>query len=75
MCDGMCKECGCCGDVVDLDKPTPQKKTFFVDFSGYCEIEAETREQAETEFWRLVQEELPLPQNIYDIEGIEEKTE
>lgn len=71
MCDGARKECGCCGDVV----PTPQKKTFFVDFSGYCEIEAETREQVETEFWRLVQEELPLPQNIYDIEGIKEKTE
>lgn len=26
-------------------------KTFFVDFKGYCEIEAETAEQAETEFW------------------------
>lgn len=50
-------------------------KTFFVDFSGYCEIEAETAEQARTEFWRLVQEEIALPQNIYNIDCVEEKTE
>lgn len=50
-------------------------KTFYIDFNGYCEIEAETPEQAETEFWRLLQEDIALPQSIYDIDCIEEKTD
>lgn len=49
------------------------KKTYFVDFSGYCEIEAESETEAETKFWDYINEDNPLPQNIYDIEEIEEK--
>lgn len=50
-------------------------KTFWVDFSGYCEIEAETAEEAEQKFWDFINEDMPLPQNIYDVDGVEEKTE
>ena len=50
-------------------------KTFYIDFSGYCEIKAETAEQAQNEFWRLIAEDVPLPANIYEIEGVEEKGE
>lgn len=50
-------------------------KTFWVDFSGYCEIEAETAEEAEKKFWDFINEDKPLPQNIYDVDGVEEKTE
>lgn len=50
-----------------------KKKTFYIDFNGYCEIEADTPEQAVNEFWRLIQEELPLPQNVYHLEYFEEK--
>lgn len=48
-------------------------ETFYIDFAGYCEIEAENVAQAQTEFWRLIQEELPLPKNIYEIQGIQKK--
>lgn len=49
-------------------------KTFWVDFTGYCEIEAETAEEAENKFWSYIEDDIPLPQNIYDVEGVEEKT-
>ena len=50
-------------------------KTFWVDFSGYCEIEAETAEEAEQKFWDFINDDMPLPQNIYEVDGVEEKTE
>lgn len=50
-------------------------KTFWVDFDGYCEIEAETAEEAEQKFWDLINEDMPLTKNIYGIIGVEEKTE
>lgn len=50
-------------------------KKYYVDFSGYCEIEAETPEQAKAKFWWLIQEEIPLPRNIYEIDSVEEKDE
>lgn len=46
---------------------------FYVDFSGYCEIEADSPEDAEQKFWDLINEDKPLPENIFDIDGIEEK--
>ena len=48
-------------------------KTFWVDFNGYCEIEAETAEEAEENFWAYLAENIPLPHNIYNCEGVEEK--
>lgn len=46
-------------------------KRFYIDFSGYCEIEAETEEEAERIFW----ERLPVvgENDVWDIDGIEEK--
>ena len=46
---------------------------WYVDFSGYCEIEAEDEEGAEREFWRLISEDEPLPGSIFNIDDIELK--
>lgn len=48
-------------------------KTYYVDFSGYCEIEADTVQEAERKFWEFLDNEKPLPSNIYRIEDFEEK--
>lgn len=48
-------------------------KTYYVDFSGYCEIEANTIQEAEEKFWEFLSNDKPLPSNIYEIEGFEEK--
>lgn len=50
-------------------------KTFWVYFSGDCQIEAETAEEAVRKFWALVHEGASFPKNIYEIEDICEKTE
>ena len=34
-----------------------------------------TAEEAEQKFWDFINEDMPLPQNIYDVDGVEEKTE
>ena len=44
---------------------------WYIDFDGYCEIEAENEEEAEQEFWRLISEDKPLPSIVLDINGIE----
>lgn len=48
-------------------------KKFYVDFSGYCEIEAETEADAERIFW----EKLPCvgENDVWDIIDVEEKEE
>lgn len=46
---------------------------WYIDFNGYCEIEAENKEEAEREFWRLIIENKPLPSNFYDIDSTEPK--
>ena len=51
-------------------------KTFYIDFSGYCRIKAETKEEAEQKFWQGLQ--VPSKDtydDVYDIEGIEEVDE
>lgn len=48
-------------------------KIYYVDFSGYCEIEANTIQEAEEKFWEFLSNDKPLPSNIYEIEGFEEK--
>lgn len=45
---------------------------WFVDFSGYCVIEADSMEEAETKFWEGVQP--PSEEaydDVYDIDSIE----
>ena len=45
---------------------------WYVDFSGYCEIEADTIEKAEEKFWNTVQKPCIACENdVYDIDSIE----
>lgn len=47
---------------------------WYIDFSGYCEIEASTREEAEKKFWEGLRSPSSEAYNdVYDIDGIEEK--
>lgn len=47
-------------------------KKFYVDFSGYCEIEAENEDEALDKFWDIVNADEPLPHNYYETFGAEE---
>ena len=51
------------------------RKTFYIDFCGYCEIQATDAETAEEIFWQMVGNDQPLPHNLYEIDLIEEKVE
>ena len=49
---------------------------WYIDFSGYCMIEAETAEEAETKFWKGLRP--PCEEafdDVWDIDGIEERPE
>ena len=46
---------------------------WYVDFGAYCEIEAENKEEAEQEFWRLISEGKTLPSSVFEVSGIELK--
>jgi 16S rRNA U1498 N3-methylase RsmE len=48
-------------------------KKFYVDFVGWCEIEAEDEKEARCKFETCVAEDRPLPCNIYEVQGIKEK--
>ena len=48
---------------------------YYVDFGGYCEVEAKDEKTAEENFWQLVGDDKPLPCKIYEVQGIEEKRE
>lgn len=49
-------------------------KKFYVDFSGYCIIEAETSEEAFNKFLNTTQPPCEDCDNVtYDIDGVEEK--
>ncbi len=52
--------------------PVPLK-TFYIDFEGYCEIEATDEQTAEEIFWEMVRVGQPLPHGIYEVLGREEK--
>lgn len=62
---------------VALIKKMRERETqkFYVDFWGYCEIEAENPHDAQNKFWELINNNKPLPENVYDIWCIEQKTE
>ena len=49
------------------------KMKFYIDFTGYCEIEAKDEEEARQKFWDYVFDEKGLPNNFYIIDNIEEK--
>lgn len=46
---------------------------FYIDFTGYCEIEAENEEEAQQQFWDTIYDERGLPKNVYEICNIEKK--
>lgn len=46
-------------------------KVFNIDYSSYCQIKAETVDEAKTKFWELVETGY-LPCKIVEIDGIEE---
>ncbi len=48
---------------------------FYVDFQGHCEIEAESDHDAEDKFWELINNDKPLPENVYNVWCVEQKTE
>ena len=48
-------------------------KVWYIDFNGYCEIRAETADEAEEIFWKMVGSDQPLPCNLYEIDRVEEK--
>lgn len=43
-------------------------KKFIVAFNGSCEIYANTQEEAEDKFWDLIDNNQPLPGNLYDLD-------
>lgn len=49
-------------------------KEFYIDFKGYCCIEAENEEEAEEKFWKGLQPpSKDTWDDVYDIEGISER--
>ena len=46
---------------------------WYVDFSGYCEITAESEQDAIHKFWEYINSDLPLPTNMYNVENTERK--
>lgn len=50
---------------------------FWIDFSGYCMVEAPNKEQAEEQFYRNFHLDIsnPICNETYEIEGIEEVSE
>lgn len=55
-------------------------KEFWVDFSGYMKVKAETPEEAERKFWKFINEGIDLSHgdlsdDVWDVEGIEEYQE
>lgn len=49
------------------------EKTYYVNFWGWCEIEASSEEEAKVKFWEYVMNEKALPKNIYEIFSANEK--
>ncbi len=51
-------------------------RKFYIDFSGYLKVEANTPREAEEKFWRLVNSQFNLTgdysDDVWDIDGIEE---
>lgn len=46
---------------------------WYIDFSGYCIIEAENEDEARHKFWDCIMDGDPLPINYYEIQSVEEK--
>lgn len=52
------------------------EKEFYIDFSGWCLVKANSREEAEQKFWDGLQTPSKnIFDDVYDIDGIEERIE
>lgn len=49
--------------------------TYYVDFSGYCAVNADSADEAETKFWEYIYNNAPLPHSLYTLEGVEETSD
>ena len=49
-------------------------KNFAIDFTGSCAIAAEDEAAALRAFWELINNQQPLPMNLYDVQNVEEET-
>jgi hypothetical protein len=53
--------------------------TYWVDFSGYVKVDAESKEDAERKMWDAINRTLAFPtcfyDDVWDIDGIEEAKE
>lgn len=45
---------------------------YYVDFSGYCVVEANSADEAEAKFRKYVYDDVPLPHNSYHIKEVGE---
>ena len=50
---------------------------FWIDFKGYCQVEAPDKEQAEKKFFENISPDIngPVYYKVYEIEGVEEVSE
>jgi hypothetical protein len=48
---------------------------YYVDFSGYCEVEASSSKEAVQAFWSAVNDDESLPCYVYEVQCVEEKEE
>ena len=49
-------------------------KNFTIDFVGSCVIAAEDETAALRTFWELINDQRPLPMNLYEVQNVEEET-
>lgn len=49
-------------------------KNFTIDFAGSCVIAAEDETAAMRTFWELINNQQPLPMNLYEVQNVEEET-
>ena len=48
---------------------------YYVDFSGYCAVNADSANEAEDKFWEYIYNNAPLPHNFYTFEGVEQASD
>lgn len=48
---------------------------FTIYFQGYCEIEGENPQDAYNKFYKLINDDKPLPSNFYDVWSVDSPAE
>lgn len=48
--------------------------TYYVDFSGWCKVEADSASEAEDKFWEYIRDDAPVALSM-TLEGVEETTD